>query len=1337
MPRSRTLASDVRGIAPRSGERAPPATGTPAGIGPREYAMTLPARRSATPWPVRCLCVGAFLLACLAGWTGSAFAAVYGYAPTTYAWIDNSAHTVAPWGGSANCAAWNSSPGDDDGTALIPIGFSFPFGAGATPPTFTDVRINSNGRLQFGNNYCGSGTQTVGPPPTYPYGYPNANMNNSMRIYGADFCPNAASPNGGAGCPGYPGSGKVSYQSLGTAPYRYFVVTWSQMPEWNSGSSLFNVQIILYENGDFVYQYKNIANYSQGTGQIGWQLSTAAGNYDLVDLSSISSLAYSAIRFYKPTAPIAEYRFDECTSSGADSVLDSSGNGLHGQPFGGVSSGVSGIICSAKTFNGTNAYISVPHNATLNQNYVSVAAWVRHTAAAFKGWEAILAKGDTTYRLHLNGGCSISPSANGYTTAYAFTFGFNGGCGNADLNSGVVPVAGQWYHVVGTYDGTTIKIFVNGALANSAALTTTIGTNTLPLYIAENSQATGRHWSGSIDEIKVFGRALPDNEVYSMYLNESAGLDRTGALRLCSICGAAIGWFNAYESSLFVSSPYPLNGAIKTKIAGKALSASSGSVVIVAINTGRTAVDTTSNRPARVEFWDASGESGAADAYGCYTNSNPSALHTQNITLSSGRLVIDPTIAEAYQRVRIKVVDTGTGGAAGNYGCASDLFAIRPSYLDASAAAARDADWRTAGLTRTLSSASSSAAANASLLAGTDRVHAAGRPFSISGLTAKNGAASPVTTANYAGQPTVIAGSLILPDPNICVSCAPGIFAVGSWTAAAGSLSTTGATYSEVGSFNWEVEDRTFAIVDAADSTKSQRYLRSNQLMSSGRFVADSYQLSFTPPALQTFGSACGTRSFTYLGQPFGHVSAPSAGVTAKNSAGTTTVNYQGTPGAGGLWRLNTPLAFASGSYTTLGQVFAQVRQDATAKTRVTATYSLSAATPGWGWGSMTGSITGTTLTVTAVGFGGFAVGQAISGTGVNAGMTITAILTGSGGVGTYTVSPAQTVASTTLASYPVLPASATIASSNNGSGTVAFNSNERLALYRNPATPAAPYTAAPALALQIEDLSESGVVGNPGNGATAAISGSIGTMTASIAGTTMTVSAVISGAYAVGQVISGTGVTAGTSITALGTGTGGIGTYTVSQSQTVASTTITAAAALGFDSGNAFRYGILKLDSAYGSEVLPLRVPVRAMYWSGTAWVTHAADSCTTLPNQRDNLAIGNQQGTLTALNYGSAKVPSAALALSSGLGTIILAAPDAGTAGSADIALNLTGTTTDVSCNTTHPATTSGASLPWLQGKWGGSAACTSTLYDRDPNARVRFGSSKAPYIYLRERY
>lgn len=63
---------------------------------------------------------------------------------------------------------------------------------------------------------------------------------------------------------------------------------------------------------------------------------------------------------------------------------------------------------------------------------------------------------------------------------------------------------------------------------------------------------------------------------------------------------------------------------------------------------------------------------------------------------------------------------------------------------------------------------------------------------------------------------------------------------------------------------------------------------------------------------------------------------------------------------------------------------------------------------------------------------------------------------------------------------------------------------------------------------------------------------------TAAISGTTMTVSAVSSGTIAVGQLVNGSGTTAGTYITALGSGTGGTGTYTVSASQTVGSEAMT-----------------------------------------------------------------------------------------------------------------------------------------------------------------------------------
>ena len=66
------------------------------------------------------------------------------------------------------------------------------------------------------------------------------------------------------------------------------------------------------------------------------------------------------------------------------------------------------------------------------------------------------------------------------------------------------------------------------------------------------------------------------------------------------------------------------------------------------------------------------------------------------------------------------------------------------------------------------------------------------------------------------------------------------------------------------------------------------------------------------------------------------------------------------------------------------------------------------------------------------------------------------------------------------------------------------------------------------------------------------------GSFTASIAGGTMTVSAVVSGTLTIGQTVVGTGVTVGTQIIGLGTGVGGSGTYLVTPSQSVGSSSMT-----------------------------------------------------------------------------------------------------------------------------------------------------------------------------------
>ncbi|NDE76468.1 MAG: hypothetical protein EB039_10460, partial [Proteobacteria bacterium] len=191
---------------------------------------------------------------------------------------------------------------------------------------------------------------------------------------------------------------------------------------------------------------------------------------------------------------------------------------------------------------------------------------------------------------------------------------------------------------------------------------------------------------------------------------------------------------------------------------------------------------------------------------------------------------------------------------------------------------------------------------------------------------------------------------------------------------------------------------------------------------------------------------------------------------------------------------------------------------------------------------AFTGTIALTTLTVSAVTSGTIAVGQTIAGTGVTTNTVITALGTGTGGTGTYTVSPSQTVGTATQIS-------ASVASGQT--------------FYQSPATSlvAAVGTLAQTLAagqgvygrgIPAGTTIKEQTVGTDGGAGTYSLNAVPLVFVGSITTTTLTVSQVISGVLGVDTVIAGSGVTANTTITALGTGTGGTGTYTIGTSQTV-----------------------------------------------------------------------------------------------------------------------------------------------------------------------------------------
>lgn len=345
-----------------------------------------------------------------------------------------------------------------------------------------------------------------------------------------------------------------------------------------------------------------------------------------------------------------------------------------------------------------------------------------------------------------------------------------------------------------------------------------------------------------------------------------------------TVLGATIGRFAAFDNCTTTNctasdwSPItPATVPISTKVAG-----SSFTLTLAALhdNSGQIQVMSQFTGSVTVELLDAHDNSGAMDGNGCRASWGP-VMASTTATLATGdngiKTVSFSGVNDAYKVVRVRVTDSANSITS----CSTDAFAIRPATLTL---AATDTSRTTAGTARTLNTT----AAN-----GTP-IHNAGQPFTLT-VTAKN--ATGVVTPNYSGNPEPGALSVILPGGGVA-----GVLATGSWAGSgAGVMTTNTASYSEVGSIRARLVDKHFADVDAADSSKAQRYITS-RVANMGRFVPDHFVATLNNPQLKT---GCVAGGFTYVGQSFKFATVPVIALTAENGANATTQNY-----TAGLFRL-------------------------------------------------------------------------------------------------------------------------------------------------------------------------------------------------------------------------------------------------------------------------------------------------------------------------------------------------------------------------------------------------------------------------------------------------
>jgi hypothetical protein len=195
---------------------------------------------------------------------------------------------------------------------------------------------------------------------------------------------------------------------------------------------------------------------------------------------------------------VAAYGFNE----GSGTVVnDASGNGNNGT-INGATWTTSGKYGNALNFNGTNALVTINNAASLQLTTgMTLEAWVYPTVSG-PWWGDVIYKGNDNYYLEGTSDNSGFP-AMGATLP-----------GTPPLYGTGVLALNTWAHLAATYDGATMRLYVNGVQVASRAQTGTIVTSTNPLQIGGDS-IYGQYFTGRIDEVRIYNRALSAAQIQS------------------------------------------------------------------------------------------------------------------------------------------------------------------------------------------------------------------------------------------------------------------------------------------------------------------------------------------------------------------------------------------------------------------------------------------------------------------------------------------------------------------------------------------------------------------------------------------------------------------------------------------------------------------------------------------------------------------------------------------------------------------------------------------------------------------------------------------------------
>ncbi len=201
------------------------------------------------------------------------------------------------------------------------------------------------------------------------------------------------------------------------------------------------------------------------------------------------------------------WRFDEGSGGIAYDRSGNENNGtLNGNP-----QWVARKTGGALAFDGKDDYVDCSNDASLDiTDKVTIAVWVKTNDAGNRQYNPYITKGDHSYAIkhHISNSIEFCIFDRDWHIVH---FPVDGSFNNV------------WHHLAGTYDGTNLKLYIDGTLEVTTAYTGSIANSVFSVNIGRNTQETGRFYKGAIDDVRIYNRALTQDEIAAIYADKTTG----------------------------------------------------------------------------------------------------------------------------------------------------------------------------------------------------------------------------------------------------------------------------------------------------------------------------------------------------------------------------------------------------------------------------------------------------------------------------------------------------------------------------------------------------------------------------------------------------------------------------------------------------------------------------------------------------------------------------------------------------------------------------------------------------------------------------------------------